>query len=116
MSAESIDWDTVVEGAGLTDANIALIHAFRSHPGHAATASMLADDLGYEGYRAANLAIGTLGRRLGTTIAADFAPRHRPDGSAMWWTLVATGEDRDDGHYWWTLRSDLDNALRRCGI
>lgn len=117
--AEGVDWDAVVRAVGLTDANIALINAFRHFTNQTATAGMLADQLGFEGFGAANLAIGALGKRLAAGRAdldADYEPAKRSDGSPRWWHVVATGEIGDDGLFWWTLRDDLDDALRRADI
>lgn len=117
--AADVDWDAVLRAVELSDSNIALLHAFRHFTNHAATAAMLAEQLGFEGFGAANLAIGALGKRLAAgraALEADYEPAKRSDGSPMWWHVVATGEIGDDGLFWWTLRDDLDAALRRADI
>jgi hypothetical protein len=105
-------WQLVVEHAHLTKADLALIEAFRGFDGHRATATMLADRLGFKGFGGANLAIGRLGVRLADSFAAvvpGYVPSTRPDGSPMWWHVVATGEEID-GAFWWTLRPGLNQA------
>ncbi|CAN5438846.1 hypothetical protein BH10ACT3_BH10ACT3_16450 [soil metagenome] len=117
---EGVDWDAVIAQVELTESNVALIHAFRNIAGRKATAGMLATELNYDGFGAANLAIGALGKRLAAArsmVDPDYEPSKRSDGSAMWWNVVATGEISDaDGLFWWTLRDDLDEALSRVGI
>lgn len=118
-SDQGVDWDAVLAQLELTESNVALIHAFRTFPKHRATAGGLAEELNFEGYGGANLAIGSLGKRLAAaraTVDPDFEPATRSDGSPEWWHVVATGEIEDDGLFWWTLRADLDAALRRAGI
>jgi hypothetical protein len=115
----AIDWDAVIARAELTESNIALIHAFRAFPDQKATAARLAAELGFEGFGGSNLAIGALGKRLAEARALvdpDYAPATRTDGSPKWWHVLATGEVENDGLFWWTLRTDLDTALRRADV
>ncbi len=74
---------------------------------------MLADHLGFHNYGGANFAMGALGQRLADGFAVvdlDYTPPKRHNGSTMWWHVVATGQVREDGLFWWTLRPGLDAA------
>ena len=117
---EGVDWDAVIAQAELTEHDVALVHAFRTFPNHTATAGWLAEELGFNGFGGANLAMGRLGKHLAAARSAvdpSYEPSKRSDGSTMWWNVVANGEvGDDDGLFWWTLRDDLDEALRSAGI
>ncbi|QYG91075.1 hypothetical protein HC251_00580 [Iamia sp. SCSIO 61187] len=106
-------WRQVLEVVELTGHDRNLLKAFRAFPNNSATAGMLAEHLGFDAHGGANLAMGRLGRRLADGLAIvdpDYATSTRPDGSTMWWHVVATGEVREDNLFWWTLRPELDAA------
>jgi hypothetical protein len=121
FASDFVDWDAVVADAQFTEANVALLEAFRSFPMNRAHAGMLAEQLGFKDYRATNLAIGALGKRLAESRSivdpSYELPKPRGEGSPGWWHVVAEGEVHDDdGLFWWTLRPNLDAALLRAGI
>lgn len=94
MLDDAETWRRVNGMVRLTRADRALIHALRSFEGHRATATMLAERLGLNGFGGANLGIGRLGVRLADGFASaipGYVPSTRPDGSPMWWHVVATG-------------------------
>lgn len=106
-------WSQALDLVRLSDTDRKLIEAFRSFRDNAATAQMLADEMGYDAHGAANLAMGRLGKKLAeglATVLPDFEPQQRSNGSTMWWHVVASGEIRDDGLFWWSLRPGLDAA------
>lgn len=105
--------------ADLTQSDVNLLNVFRSLRGYTGTAQDLADVLGFEKFNCVNLAMGRVGKRLAGVLGEVdpiYSPSTRPDGSTMWWHVPATGEIRDDGFFWWTLRPELAAALSEHGI
>jgi hypothetical protein len=104
-------------GPQITEKDIALLDAFRSRPGAKATATELAEMLGYVNYRPANRAVGRLGKKIGEAIPGFRPARRDSDGTPMWWSVIAGGETRaSDGHFVWILHPDLLAALDSVGI
>ena len=91
---------------GLTTAESALIRALYSARDQTATATELAEILGYSDIIPVNGTMGRLGHRI-----AD----HLPSRPARWWRAVATGEQKRNG-FRWTLRPQLAAALVEQGL
>lgn len=94
--------------------DVDVLHAMLHAPGHALTATELAQALGSEaGHDYGNLRIGTLGSNLAA--AMSFTPNRRTsDGTYMYWNVIAAGHHRDgDDHFVFTMHDDLVAALRQ---
>jgi hypothetical protein len=117
MSTVSIptrsDFEVALASVQLTVAEQDLLDTFLSRPNATATATELADALGFSSYGVANSAVGRLGRELAAAIPSLVVCRRR-DGSPEWWTVVAAGGRRaSDGHFEWVLHRELCAALGR---
>ena len=99
------DYKRALQAEGiLKERSLELLSALYDAPNCEATATDLANALGYEDFPPVNALIGKLGKRI-----AHFLNIENPAGRG-WWQVVAEGEDRDNGFTWW-LRDNLFDAL-----
>lgn len=88
----------------LKERSLELLSVLYDSPHCEATASELANTLGYKDFPPVNALIGKLGKRI-----AKFLEINNPTSSG-WWQVVANGEERDNGFTWW-LKDNLFDAL-----
>jgi predicted HNH restriction endonuclease len=83
-------------------------------PGNELSAGEIAFRLGLSHHAPVNRELARLAKLL--TSAAGVEPPRRPDGSARWWAVVATGRYSDDQHFLWRLRPQLRDAAVLLGL
>lgn len=108
------DFKRGLSSGHLQDIDVDVLQALLQAPGHALTATELAQALGSEtGHDYGNLRIGRLGSNLAA--AMSFTPNRRDsDGTYMYWNVVAAGHHRDaDEHFVFTMHDDLVAALQQ---
>lgn len=99
----------------LTDAHKKMLCAHLCSPKQIITASKLALAAGYVNFRQANLEYGKLGRKVGERL--NYFPRIK-NGRAIPTWCIATGTSKSanpEGHYEWTLRPEVKEALEKLG-
>lgn len=101
----------------------AMLDAHLNAPDYCITATQLAEAAGYENYNAANLHYGKLGQMLAEEL--NYNPPIRDDGSVIWTATIAGWDEdfnvekaeramerrEDDGHFEWTMRPQVVEAL-----
>lgn len=91
-----------------------MLRAHCHAPNHTITATQLAQAAGFENYGAANLHYGTLAHWVADELG--FTPDQRPNQTYRWWRAIASGkagsEESTDGHFEWTMRPALVEALQ----
>lgn len=108
------DFKRGLASGNVQDIDVDVLEALLSAPGHALTATELAQALGSEaGHEYGNLRIGKLGSNLAAGMS--FTPNRREsDGTYMYWNVIAAGHHRDgDEHFVFTMHDDLVAALRQ---
>ena len=99
------DYKIALQADGvIKERSLELLHALYDAPNCEATATDLANALGYDNFPPVNALIGKLGKRI-----ANHLNIKNPSGSG-WWQVIANGEDRDIGFTWW-LKDNLFDAL-----
>lgn len=97
----------------LKDRSIELLTVLFDAPACRATATQIAQILGYEDFPPVNALIGKLGKRIAIQLGIDLP--QRPANSPGWWQIVATGEYTEEG-FAWRLRPQLSEALVELGL
>ena len=94
----------------LSDRHIELLRAHYRSPGHTATATRLAEAVGYENWRAVNLQYGLLGERL--RVALDY----HVEGQASHVIASFAPPDAEGNAEWlWVMHPELAQALEELG-
>ncbi len=90
-----------------------LLRAQYAAQDHTITATRLAEQVGYENYRAVNLHYGALGHELAQELG--YQPPTRRNGESIWFWALSFGNDASeatlDGHYEFVMRPELVAAL-----
>lgn len=92
----------------------AMLRAHCRAPKHTISSAQLAKELGYASHASANMQYGTLAHLVCDALHCTLPPT--PSGDPHWWRTLAYGNHgkpvTDDGHYEWTMRPELVQALQ----
>ena len=90
-----------------------MLRAQYASPNHTITSTKIAEAVGYENYKAANLHYGKLGHEIAHVLG--YEPPKRQNGELMWHWTLSSGNDASnetlDGHYEFVMRPELVAAL-----
>ena len=108
-SAEYVDGLRAMTSSGkLTDLFRRLLIAQHAFPGHAATASQLAERTGGRSWRGVNASYGNGGNTFHTLSGC---LRPKTNGRPAWYQIWSTARSRGGGSYDWIMRPALAEAL-----
>jgi hypothetical protein len=95
-----------------------MLTALLSAPNRTLTTTEIATAAGYTRFSSVNLQLGRIARLIAEDL--NYTPPTKSDGTKIWTTTFATGPDvnagKDDGHWRWTLRAEVADALRELNM
>jgi len=83
-----------------------LLAFFLTRPDKSATASEIAEKLGYKNPGAVNFEVWRIAEILSPSIG--YTPDSRDDGSKRWWPALFYGTYQEDGSFLWTLKPEIE--------
>ena len=102
------DWN------GIAPLQLQMLQAQCRAPECTISALQLANQLGFKNFAAARLQYGNFARAVADKLG--YAPPQKGKGTPGWWFTLSTGGDNpgdlSDGHFEWTMRPELVEALR----
>lgn len=95
-----------------------MLKALLSTPNRTLTTTEIATAAGYASFSSVNLQLGKIARLIAEDL--NYRPPIESDGTPIWTMTLATGPDvntgEDDGHWRWTLRPEVAEALRKLNV
>jgi predicted HNH restriction endonuclease len=86
-----------------------MLRAQYASPGRTATATDLADDIGYQHFLPVNSLYGRLGHLLSDKLGR--SPETENEQYDHWWAVISTGALKENGFFEWTMHQQFAEAL-----